>query len=124
MMMIRTLQADSRIAFDRGEITIEEYSRLMAEQSKTFGYILHNRESRAIKLLKGKSYTEIMEMVQAQIQTITNETEIVCNDISIERGNIASEVAIRMQKIPEFKRLSGWSELQPARPTRSKRKHS
>lgn len=111
LMTLRTLQMDTRASFETGELTIEEYSKLVAEQAKTYGYIMHNRESRALKLLKGHSYSDLMDLFKAQIKNISNMVETVCSDVSINRKQIPDEVYNRLQDIPELKALTAWSNV-------------
>lgn len=119
LMTIRSLQADTRIAYERGELTIEEYSKLVTEQTKTYGYIVHNRESRALKLLGGKSYSEIIDLFNAQMKNVSNIVEAVCSDINIERKMIPNEIYVRLQNISELRALTAWSDLRQSRPSKA-----
>lgn len=105
LMLIRTVQAEIRTEYEAGGMELEEYTKLIMDTTKNFGYIAHNRESRAIKLLGGKSFSEIMDGVQVQIQVMIDMMEAVVNDVDIKRKQIPTEV---LKRIAATKSAAGY----------------
>lgn len=110
LMLIRTLQAETRRRYENGDMSFKEYNETTLEQTKRYGSIANNREKRAIKLLKGQSYFEILDMMQAQIQDIINIVEEVCNDVNIKKREIPNAVFEKVREIPRIQGFSAWSE--------------
>lgn len=118
LMMMRTLQAETRRLYEGGKLSFKEYNRDTIEQTKNYGYLANNREKRAIKLLKGKSYSSILIMMQAQVQDILNIVEEVCNDINIKRREIPNEIFKKVRKLSRIRGFSAWSESQTSKSTK------
>lgn len=110
LLMIRALQAETRQLYDEGELPFETYSTIILNTTKNYGYIAHNRESRALKLLEGKSFAEILDTVKAQLQNWMNVVEAVCNDVSIDRKLIPSEIHKRIKTDKQVQGYTLWSD--------------
>lgn len=110
LLMIRALQAETRQLYEDGELPFETYSNIILNTTKNYGYIAHNRESRALKLLEGKSFAEILDTVKAQLQNWMNVVEAVCNDVSIERTLIPSEIHKRIKTDKQVQGYTIWSD--------------
>lgn len=110
LLMIRALQAETRQLYENGELPFETYSTIILNTTKNYGYIAHNRESRALKLLEGKSFAEILDTVKAQLQNWMNTVEAVCNDVSIERTLIPSEIHKRIKDDKQVQGYTLWAE--------------
>lgn len=109
IMLIRTLQAETRRLYEDGNLDFKEYNKITLDQTKYLSTINNNRERRAIKLLQGHSYFEIMDSLQDYIQTVIDMVHEVANDFKINRKEIAYEVAERLRKLPDIKGFSAWS---------------
>ncbi len=112
LMILRALQAETKQKYESGELAFEEYHKFTVEQTKNYGYIAHNRESRAIKLLEGHSFSEIVDSFQKQNQDFINVVEAVCNDVSIHRNQIPNEIVKRISLIKQTKGLGVWASYQ------------
>lgn len=110
LLMIRALQAETRQLYEDGELPFETYSTIILNTTKNYGYIAHNRESRALKLLEGKSFAEILDTVKAQLQNWMNVVEAVCNDVSIDRKLIPSEIHKRIKTDKQVQGYTLWSD--------------
>ncbi|MEE9189554.1 MAG: hypothetical protein V3U16_02160, partial [Candidatus Neomarinimicrobiota bacterium] len=106
LMKIRSLQAETQQAYEQNALTIEEYSKLCIDQVMNYGKIRNNIEQRAQKLLKGKSFVEIVEESVELIQKMINIVGDVVLNKNIRRNDIPRKVVEEIKKISRINEVT------------------